>query len=124
MKHLLVAAPMLLAATFGGTALAELPFPLPGQPGPDLGRRPPCTDPYRDSLERQLAVLQGLRRTGPEAMHRVCTLIELGSAFLGLDADLARIARQCRIGQGDLERDPVSRLGYLRSELVRCNDTI
>jgi hypothetical protein len=123
MKHLLVAA-LMLAATLSGTARADLPFPLPGQPGPDLGKRPLCPGAYIRSLERQAAAMQSLRRTGPEALDRLCTLIELGGAFLAFDTDLARIAAQCRIGQGSLERELVSRLGYLRSELLRCNDTI
>jgi hypothetical protein len=33
------------------------------------------------------------------------------------------MAAQCRVGQGDLERELMTRLGYLRSELLRC-DTI
>ncbi len=123
MKNFLVAA-LMLAATLGGAARADLPFSLPGQPGPDLGKRPQCTSAYVRSLERQAAAMHSFRRTGAEAMHRVCTLIELGSVFLGLDADLARIATQCRAGQGGLERELVSRLGFLRSELIRCNDTI
>jgi hypothetical protein len=68
--------------------------------------------------------MQSFRRTAPEALERLCTMVELGGAVLGLDADLARMAIQCRIGQGNLERELVSRLGYLRAELVRCNDTI
>jgi hypothetical protein len=123
MKHRLVAA-LTLAAALVGSARADPPFPLPGQPGPDLGQRPPCTGAYTRSIARQAAALERLRRTGPEAMHRLCTMIELGSAFLGLDADLARIATQCRDGQGGLERELIGRLRFLRSELIRCNDTI
>jgi hypothetical protein len=121
MKHLLVAA-LLLAAAVGGTAHADEPYRVQGEP--DLGLRPPCTAAYVRSLERQAAALQHLRQTGPEAMDRLCSLIELGSALLGLDADVRRVTRECRIGQGNLERELIGRLGWLRSELVRCNDTI
>jgi hypothetical protein len=139
MKNLLVAA-LILAAAFAGTARADLPFPLPGQPGPDFGKRPQCTGAYVRSVEQQVAAMQKLRSAGPEAVDRLCTLIELGSAWLGgelpdatrkqlkemlgFDVDLARMAAQCRVGQGHLERELIGRLGFLRSELVRCNDTI
>jgi hypothetical protein len=138
MKTLLVAALALIAAL--GTARAELPFPLPGQPGPDLSKRPQCTGAYVRSVEQQVAAMQKLRSAGPEAVDRLCTLIGLGSAWLGgelpdatrkqlkemlgFDVDLARMAAQCRVGQGHLERELIGRLGFLRSELVRCNDTI
>jgi hypothetical protein len=139
MKYAFAAA-LALAASLAGAAQAELPFPLPGQPGPDFGSRPQCTAGYVRSVEQQVAAMQKLRSAGPEAMDRLCTLIELGSAWLGgelpdatrrqlketlgFDLDLARIATQCRAGQGNLERELISRLGFLRSELVRCNDTI
>lgn len=129
-----------LAAVLGGTAQAQLPFPFPGRPEPDYSNRPQCTPAYVRSVERQAAAMEKLRTAGPEAMSQLCTLIELGSAWLdderseetrrqlrellGFDVDLARAAAQCRIGQGNLERDLMTRLGYLRSELVRCNDTI
>ena len=139
MKSLLVAA-LVLAAAVCGTARAEPPFPLPGQPGPDFSNRPQCTSTYVRSVERQVAAMQKLRTAGPEAVDQLCTLIELGSAWLGgelpdetrkqlkdmlgFDVDLARIAAECRAGQGNLERELIGRLGYLRAELVRCNDTI
>jgi hypothetical protein len=134
-----VVAALVLAAVYG-TARAELPFPLPGQPAPDFTKRPQCTSAYVRSVEQQVAAMQKLRSAGPEAVDRLCTLIELGSAWLGgelpdetrkqlkdmlgFDVDLARITAQCRAGQGNLERELIIRLGYLRSELVRCNDTI
>ena len=105
-----------------------------------MSKRPQCTSAYVRSVERQVAAMQKLRSAGPGGGHRLCTLIELGSAWLGgelpedlrrqlkdtlgFDVDLRRIAAQCRIGQGNLERELISRLGFLRSELVRCNDTI
>jgi hypothetical protein len=131
---------LLLAAALGGTARAQLPFPLPGEPGPDLSRRPACTSAYVRSIEQQVAAMRKLRSAGPEAVNRLCTLIELGGAWLGgelpedlrgqlkgalgFDVDLQRMAAQCRAGQGMLERELIGRLGFLRSELVRCNDTI
>lgn len=129
-----------LAASFGGAAQAQLPFPLPGQPGPDWTNRPQCTAAYVRSIEQQVAAMEKLRTAGPEVMSQLCSLVELGSAWLGgelsddrrrqlrdllgFEVDLARMAAQCRIGQGNLERELISHLGYLRSELVRCNDTI
>lgn len=130
---------VLLFAASGGAVEAQLPLPLPGQPGPDLGKRQQCTSDYVRSVEQQVLVMEKLRSAGPEALDRVCTLIEFGSLFLGelpddtrkqlrdllgFDVDLTRTAAQCRQGQGDLERELMSRLAFLRSELVRCNDTI
>jgi hypothetical protein len=43
---------------------------------------------------------------------------------LGFDIDLRFIRTQCRVSQGNLDRELMTRLGYLKSELVRCNDTI
>ena len=132
---ILHASVLVLAAALGGTASAQLPFPLPGEPGPDLSRRPQCTSAYVRSIEQQVAAMRKLRSAGPEAVSRLCTLIELGSALpedlrgrlnetLGFDVDLQRMAAQCRAGQGMLERELIGRLGFLRSELVRCNDTV
>jgi len=131
---------LVLAASLAGTARAQLPFPFPGQPEPDLSKRQQCTSTYVRSVERQVAAMEKLRMAGPEAVSQICTLIEMGSAWLGgelpddmrrqlrellgVDIDLPRIRAQCRSGQGNLERELMSRLGYLRSELVRCNDTI
>jgi hypothetical protein len=131
---------LLLAATLGGAARAQLPFPLPGEPGTDLSKRPQCTRAYVRSIEQQVEAMRKLRSAGPEAVSQLCSLIELGSGWLGgelpedlrgrlkerlgFDVDLQRMAAQCRAGQGMLERELISRLGFLRSELVRCNDTI
>jgi hypothetical protein len=139
MRRLLVTL-LALAVCVGSTAQAQLAFPFPDQPEPDLGKRPQCTSAYVRSIERQTAAMEKLRAAGPEVMSQLCSLIELGNAWLGselsdetrkqlkemlgFDGDLAHLAAQCRVGQGNLERDLMSRLGYLRSELVRCNDTI
>jgi len=44
--------------------------------------------------------------------------------LLGLDVDLRFIKTQCRIGQGNLDRELTTQLGFLKSEAVRCNDSI
>ena len=44
--------------------------------------------------------------------------------MLGVDVDLRYIKTQCRVGQGNLDRELMTRLSFLKSELVRCNDTI
>jgi hypothetical protein len=44
--------------------------------------------------------------------------------LLGVDIDLRFIKTQCRVGQGNLDREVMSQIGFLRAELVRCNDTI
>jgi len=129
-------ATLVLVAGLACAANAQLPLP----PEPDLSNRPQCTRDYLRSVERQVAVLEKLRTAGPEAVGQICTLIELGREWLGgelpddvrrqlkdalgLDIDLQRMRRQCRTGQGNLDRELMTRLGYLRSELVRCNDTI
>jgi hypothetical protein len=129
-----------LLAALTGSAAAQLPFPLPGQPEPDLSKRPQCTTDYRKSVEQQIVMLDKLRATGPEAVGQICTLIEMGSDWLGgelsdgtrkqlketfgFDIDLRFIRAQCRVGQGNLDRELMTQQGYLKSELVRCNDTI
>jgi hypothetical protein len=71
---------------------------------------------------------------------QVCTLIESGSALLGgelpdnvrqqlkglfgFDIDLRFIKAQCRLGQGNLDREVMSQIGFLKSELIRCDGTI
>jgi len=131
---------LVLAAGLGGPAPAQVPFPFPGQPEPDLSRRQQCTSAYVRSVERQVAAMEKLRTAGPEAISQVCTLVEMGSAWLGgelpdnmrrqlrdllgFDIDLRLVGSRCRQGEGNLERELMSQLGFLRSELVRCNDTI
>ena len=123
-----------------GSAAAQLQFPQPGQPEPDLSRRPQCTSDYRRSVEQQIAMLDKLRAAGPEAIGQICSLIEFGSDWLGgelpestrkqlketlgFDIDLRFIRTQCRASQGNLDRELMTQQGFLKSELVRCNDTI
>ena len=70
----------------------------------------------------------------------MCTLIELrqrhrrrraarqrtpaDQGLLGFDIDLRFIKTQCRVSQGNLDREVMSQIGFLKSELVRCGDTI
>src|SRR6185503_20727634 len=72
-----------LLAGLAGSAAAQLPFPLPGPPDPDYGKRPQCTRDYLKSVEQQIAVLDKVRSAGPEAVGQLCSLIETGSAWLG-----------------------------------------
>ncbi|MBX9588271.1 MAG: hypothetical protein K2X43_03135 [Hyphomonadaceae bacterium] len=131
---------LLLVLGIAGGAAAQLPFPLPGQPEADLSKRPQCTKNYLKSVDQQIAMLGKFRSAGPEAVGQLCSLIELGSDWLGgelpdstrkqlkdmlgVDVDLRYIKMQCRVGQGNLDRELMTRLGFLKSELVRCNDTI
>lgn len=133
-------ATLALALGLAGSAAAQMPFPLPGEPNPDLSKRPQCTRDYLKSVDQQITTLEKFKSAGPEAVGQVCSLIELGSDWLGgelpegtrkqlkdmlgIDVDLRYIKTQCRLGQGNLDRELVTRLGFLRSELVRCNDTI
>ena len=121
---------LVLVLGLAGTAAAQLPFPLPGQPQPDLSKRPQCTKDYVKSVEQQIAMLEKLRSAGPEAVGQVCSLIELGSDWLGgelpdstrkqlkdmlgFDIDLRFIKTQCRVGQGNLDRELMTRLGFLQ----------
>jgi hypothetical protein len=127
-----------LAAGLGAAAHAQLPFPL--EPEPDFSRRAQCSRDYLRSVEQLVAALEKLRASGPEAIDRLCTLVEMGSAWLGgelpehvrkelrsllgVDVDLKRITEQCRAGQGSIERELVDKLRQLKAELVRCDDTI
>jgi hypothetical protein len=134
-------AALAVIAAFAGAAQAQLPFPLPGQPQPDYSKRPQCTAEYVRSVEKEIAGLHKFRNLAPDAVGHVCSLIEWGSSWfsggelsestrkqlkdmLGFDIDLRLIRTQCRVGQGNLDRELMTRMGYLRSELVRCNDTI
>jgi hypothetical protein len=129
-----------LLAGLSGSAAAQLPFPLPGPPEQDLSKRPQCTRDYVHSVEQQITMLDKLRASGPEAIGQVCSLIEMGSDWLGgelsddmrkklketlgFDVDLRYIRAQCRMSQGNLDRELMTQQGFLKSELVRCNDTI
>jgi hypothetical protein len=44
--------------------------------------------------------------------------------WLGFDIDLRFIKAQCRLGQGNLDREVMSQIGFLKSELIRCDGTI
>lgn len=119
-----------------GVAHAQSPF---GTPRPEGGKRPECTREYRQNLDLQVAALEKFRTSGPEMVGQVCSLIEQGSdwlggelsdttrqrikGLLGIDIDLRFIKTQCRVGQGNLDRELMTELGYLKSEQLRCNDT-
>lgn len=140
MKRFFHVAVLALGAGLVGPAHAQLPFPLPGQPQPEIGKKAQCTKSYVKSVEQQISTLEKLRTAGPETIGQVCSLIEMGSAWiggelpesvrkqikdsLGIDVDLRFIKAQCRVGQGNLDRELMTQLGYLKSELIRCNDTI
>ena len=128
-------------AVLTGAAQAQFPFPLPGQPQPDYSKRSQCTADYVRSVEKEIAGLEKFQTLAPDAVGQVCSLIEWGSSWfsggelpestrkqikdmLGFDVDLRLIRTQCRVGQGNLDRELMTRMGYLKSELVRCNDTI
>ena len=137
-KRLLTA--ITLALALAGAASAQLPLPLPGDPNPDITKHPQCTKDYLQSVDQQIQMLEKLRSAGPEAVGQVCSLIELGSQWLGgelpestrqqlkekfgFDIDLRYIRTQCRVSQGNLDRELMTRVGQLKAELVRCNDTI
>ena len=133
-------ASLVVVLGLAGTAAAQMPFPLPGEPIPDMSKRPQCSRDYLKSVDQQITALESFRSAGPEAVGQLCSLIELGSDWLGgelpdstrkqikdmlgVDIDLRYIKTQCRVGQGNLDRELMTRLGFLRSERVRCNDTI
>ncbi|MET0191857.1 MAG: hypothetical protein ABW200_00630 [Hyphomicrobiaceae bacterium] len=136
MKRLACLAVLMLVASLAGPAEAQLPFPTPR---PDMAK-PQCNKDYLKGVQQQLDVMEKLRASGPEFVGQICTLIEGGSALiggelpdslrqqlkttLGFDVDLRFIKTQCRVGQGNLEREFMTEIGRLKSELLRCNDTI
>jgi hypothetical protein len=136
MKRL--SATLLLASGLSGAASAQLPLPIPGQPEPL--QKPECSKAYVQSVEDEIAGMEKLRVSGPALVGQICALIETGSALvggelsegarqkikdlLGIDVDLRFIKTQCRVSQGNLDREVMSRIGYLKSELLRCNNTI
>ena len=138
MKRLSCLAVLLLIASLSGPAQAQLPSPF-GPPRQDMSKAQ-CTKDYLKSVEQQLSVMEQLRSSGPEFVGQICTLIEGGSALLGgelpdslrqqlkttlgVDVDLRFIKTQCRVGQGNLDRELMSQIGQLKSELLRCGDTI
>ena len=140
MRILPAVAMLAVAAGLSGSAVAQMPFPFGGPQMPEPGKMPKCTKEYVQSVESQIAAMQKLRESGPEFVGQICTLIESGSAIvggelpdgvrqqlkgmLGFDIDLRFIKTQCRVSQGNLDREVLSQIGYLKSELNRCNDSI
>lgn len=129
---------VVLLAALAGPATAQLPFGTP--PLPESGLRKSCTKDYLQSLEKQVTVVAKMRTAGPQFVGQICHMIESGSALLGgelpdstrqqlkgllgFDVDLRFIKAQCRVGQGNLDRELTTQLGFLKSEIVRCNDSI
>jgi hypothetical protein len=140
MRLLPTMATLALAAGLSGSAAAQMPFPFGGPQTPEPGKFEKCTKDYVKSVEQQIAAMEKLRASGPEFVGQVCTLIESGSAImggelpdgvrqqlkgmLGFDIDLRFIKAQCRLSQGNLDREVMSQIGFLKSELVRCDGTI
>ena len=140
MRRLPALAVLILAAALTGSAAAQLPLPFGGPQVPEPGKYSKCTKDYVKSVEEQIAAMEKLRASGPELVGQVCTLIESGSALvggelpdsvrqqlkglLGFDIDLRFIKAQCRLGQGNLDREVMSQIGFLKSELIRCDGTI
>jgi hypothetical protein len=133
----LLAATALAAAGPATGARAQPPFPF--DPAPDYMQRPQCTKSYVRSIQAQAAALERLRTDGPEAIGRLCALIEFGSAWLGnqpedrrkelrrlfgIDVDLDQLAGRCRTGQDAIARELAIMLRQAKAELLRCDDTI
>ena len=134
----LLASLAMLMAGLSGAASAQIPSPFGGPIEP--GGLPKCTKEYVKMVQSEITGMEKLRAAGPVLVGKVCTLIESGSAivggelpagvrqqikgWLGVDVDLRFIKMQCRQGQGNLDRELMSQIGYLKSELMRCNDTI
>ena len=140
MRRLPTLAVLILAAALSGSAAAQLPLPFGDPQVPEPGKFAKCTKEYVKSVEEQIAAMEKLRASGPELVGQVCTLIESGSALLGgelpdsmrqqlkgmlgFDIDLRFIKAQCRLSQGNLDREFMSQIGFLKSELIRCDGTI
>jgi hypothetical protein len=139
MRRLAILA-VLIPAALSGSAMAQMPLPFGGPQVPEPGKFAKCTKDYVKSLEDEIVAMEKLRASGPELVGQVCTLIESGSALLGgelpdsmrqqlkgmlgFDIDLRFIKAQCRLGQGNLDREVMSQIGFLKSELIRCDGTI
>jgi hypothetical protein len=131
---------LIAAAGLAGSAAAQIPLPFGGPPLTDPGKLEKCTKDYVASVETQIAAMEKLRTSGPQFVGNICSLIESGSAIvggelsdetrqrvkslLGFDIDLRFIRTQCRVSQGNLDREVMTHLGYLKGELARCNDPI
>jgi hypothetical protein len=140
MKRVMTMAAVTVAVCLAGTAAAQMPSPFGGTPTPEPGKNPQCTKDYVKSVETQITAMEKLRSSGPEFVGQICNLIESGSAMvggelsdetrqklkgvLGIDIDLRFIKTQCRVSQGNLDREVMSQLGYLKAELMRCDGTI
>ena len=140
MRRLSTLAVLTLAAALSGPAAAQLPLPFGDPQVPEPGKFAKCTKEYVKSVEEQITALEKLRTSGPELVGQVCTLIEAGSSLLGgelpdsmrqqlkgmlgFDIDLRFIKAQCRLSQGNLDREVMSQIGFLKSELIRCDGTI
>jgi hypothetical protein len=140
MRLLPTLAVLTIAVALSGSAAAQLPLPFGGPQLPEPGKFAKCTKDYVKSVEEQIAAMEKLRASGPELVGQVCTLIESGSALLGgelpdsmrqqlkgilgFDIDLRFIKVQCRLSQGNLDREVMSQIGFLKSELIRCDGTI
>src|SRR5262245_18706525 len=139
MRLLAFLAVLTLAAALSGSAAAQLPLPFGGHQ-PEPGKFAQCAKDDLKSVQEQITALEKLRASGPELVGQVCTLIESGSALLGgelpdsirqqlkgmlgFDIDLRFIRAQCRLSQGNLDREVMSQIGFLKSELIRCDGLI
>ncbi len=131
MKRLL---PLLALAALAAPAGAQLPFSSPPR---DFNKPAECTKDYVAGLELQISALEKMRQAGPEVVGQVCALLEQGSQMLGgelsdatrqrikglfgFDPDFRFMKAQCRQGQGNLERELMSELGFLKAEQIRCS---
>ena len=140
MKFWTMVATLTVVAGLADSAAAQMPLPFGGTPAPEPGKAPTCTKDYVKSVETQIAAMEKLRTSGPEFVGQICTLIESGSAIvggelsdetrqklkgvLGIDVDLRFIKAQCRLSQGNLDREVMSQIGFLKSEKIRCDGSI
>jgi hypothetical protein len=140
MKILAATAIVIAAVGLAGSAAAQMPFPFGGPPPAEPGKLKKCTKEYVASVETQISAMEKLRASGPQLVGNICSLIESGSAIvggelsdetrqrlkglLGFDIDLRFIKTQCRVSQGNLDREVMTQLGYLKGELARCSDPI
>lgn len=129
-----------MLVALAGSAAAQMPFPFGSPPLTEPGKLEKCTKDYIASLNSQIAAMETLRTSGPQFVGTICSLIESGSAIiggelsdetrhrlkglLGVDIDLRFIRTQCRVSQGNLDREVMTHLGYLKGEAARCNDSI
>lgn len=127
---------MLAGLLLSLAAPASAQFLFKGPPA-ELDKRPACSSDYRKTLEYEIAGLEKLRTAGPRVVGQLCGFLEDGSAMvggelsdatrrrikglLGFDIDLRFMKAQCRQGQGNLERELMTELGYLKSEQLRCS---